>query len=195
MSLSAAEESKLIALGGECPLPVGTAGLATCPYAQTFDRRAATSAVFAATSGTLTLTAIWLPAGSVVTGITFVSGSTAESGGTHLWYALYKSDLTLMAQATDNTGAAAFAANTAFRMALTAAQTCPYSGLYYLGFLCVGTMPTLLNMAAATANANGGITGMTPITAATSSTALTTTAPATAGALTAITQCLYAFVD
>lgn len=200
MSMTPAEEAQ-IAMYGSPLLPVGGA-LGTAPFAQTFDRRLAVSTVFAPTSATLTLTAIWLPAGRVVTGITFVSGSTAESGGSHLWYALYKgnqplgaSAYTLMAQATDNTGAAAFGANTAFRMALTAAQTCPYTGLYLLGFCCVGTVPTLLNITAATVNATGNITGMTPILACTADAALTNAAPATLGAQTAITQCLYAFVD
>ena len=87
-------------------LPVGATGLAVNPFAQTFDRRFAVSTVFAPTSALLTMTGIWLPAGRTVTGITFVSGSTAEGTGTHLWYALYKSDLTFMAQATDSNGAA-----------------------------------------------------------------------------------------
>ena len=198
MSLSTAEEANLIAQASSAILPVGTAGLATQPFAQTFDRRMAISAAFAPSTGVLTLTGIWLPAGKLVTGITFVSGAQAEAGGTHLWYALYKNDLTFMAQATDNTGATAFGAGTAFRMALTAAQTCPYSGLYYLGFMCAqsaGTVPTLLNITSAVTNNLGSITGMTPIVAATSTGSLTTTAPSPAGALTTITQCLYAFVD
>jgi hypothetical protein len=195
MSLSPQEEANLIAQVGGGMLPIGVAGSATPAFAQTFDRRMALSTVFAPTTATLTLTGIWLPAGKVITGITFVSGSTAESGGSHLWYALYKQDLTFMAQSTDDTAAAAFSANTALRKALTAAQTLPYSGLYYLGFCCVGTVPTLLNVTAATVNATGNITGMTPILAATSTAALTGTAPTPAGALTAITQSLYAFVD
>ena len=198
MSISTAEEARLVSQTGSTIPPVGGA-LATAPFAQTFDRRLATGAVMTPTSGTMYMTAIWLAAGQIVTGITFVSGSTGETGGTHLWYALYKSDLTFMAQATDNTGATAFAANTAFRMALTAAQTCPYTGLYYLAFQCTqsaGGTPTLTNVTAATANSNGGITGMTPILAATSTTGLNTgTAPSPAGALTAVTTALYAFVD
>lgn len=189
------EEAQLLAQCGSGILPAGTSGLVTQPFAQTFDRRFATSAVFALTSATMYVSGIWLPAGKVVTGITFVSGSTAESAGTHLWYALYKSDLTFMAQSTDDTGAAAFAANTALRKALTAAQTLPYSGLYYLGICVVGTSMTLLNVLAATANGNGSIAGMTPIVAATSSTGLVGTAPSPAGALTGIAQSLYAFVD
>jgi hypothetical protein len=181
-------------------LPVG-GGTGTAPFAQTFDRRFAVSTVFAPTSGTITMTAIWLPAGSVVTGITFVSGSTAESGGSHLWYALYKGNspfgattYTLMAQSADAVGAAAFAANTALREALTAPQTCPYSGLYLLGFCCVGTVPTLQNVTGSVNN-NGNIAGMTPILAATADSSLGAAAAATLGTLTTITQSLYAYVD
>jgi len=196
MSLSPQEEAQLLAQAGTGILPVGTASLVTQPFAQTFDRSLGTGAVFTPTSATMYMTGIWLPAGKVVTGITFV-GVAAEATGTHLWYALYKGDLTFMAQATDNTGAAAFTANTAFRMALTAPQTILVSGLYYLAFCCVasGTVPSLACSIAGTVNLNGNIAGMTPIVAATSTTGLTGTAPSPAGALTAITQRLYAFVD
>ena len=176
-------------------LPAGSATIATVPAAQTWDRRVAINSTFAPTSGTLTMTAIELAAGQVVSGITFVSGATAEATGTHLWYALYRADLTFMAQSTNDTGAGSFAANTAFRKALTAPQTCTYSGLYYIGFNCVATtMPTLVNLLGV-ANSNGGVAGMTPILAATSTASLTTTAPSPAGALTAIAAALYAFVD
>jgi hypothetical protein len=201
MSLTPAEEARIVMAAAGAILPVGGA-LGTAPFAQTFDRRFALSTVFAPTSGTITMTGIWLPAGSVVTGITFVSGSTPESGGSHLWYALYKGNAplgatsySLMAQCTDVTGAAAFGANTALREALTTPQVCPYSGLYLIGFCCVGTVPTLLNITAATVNANGNITGMTPIVASTADAGLTNAAAATLGAQTAITQSLYAFVD
>lgn len=193
MSLSAAEEAKINSAAGTGILPIGSAG---APFAQTFDRRMAISTVFAITSGTMTMTGIILAQGQVVNGITFVSGSTAESGGSHLWYALYDANLVLLGQATDNTGAAAFGANTAFRMAMTTAIRVPASGLYYIGICVVGTPMTLINVTAATANGNGSIAGMTPIVAATSSAGLNTgTAPNPAGALTGIAQALYAAVD
>ena len=196
MSLSANEQAQLFAFSSAI-LPVGAAG--TFPFAQTFDRRFANGTVLAPTSGTMYMSAIFLPAGSVVNGITFVSSSTGETGGTHLWYALYRQDLTFIAQATDNTGATAFAANTAFRMALTAPQTITVPGIYYLAFMCAqsaGGTPTLINALLPTnANANGAIAGMTPILAATSSTGLAGAAPSPAGALTATVNCLYAFVD
>lgn len=195
MSLTPAEEAKLLGQNGILPIGGGTL---TFGAAQTYDRRFALSAAAATTSGTLTFTGIWLAAGQIVTGITFVSGATAQSGGTNLWYALYKADLTLMAQSTNDTAAAAMAANTALRKTLTAPQTCPYSGLYYLGFMCTnsaGAQPTLLNITLPLANTNGSIAGLTPIVSATSSTGLTTTAPNPAGALTTVVNSYYAFVD
>jgi hypothetical protein len=199
MGLTSAEEAKIMAAGGGL-LPQGIA-TANAPFAQTYDRRFCTGTVFAPTSALLTLTGIWLPGGAKVSGITFVSGSTAESGGSHLWYCLYKGNdpnlptaYTLMAQATDNTGAAAFGANVAFRMALTAAQVLPYTGQYLIGFCCVGTIPTL-QCIVGSVNGNGNIAGMTPIVSCTADAALTTTAPATLGSLTVITQSIYAYVD
>lgn len=195
MSLSAAEEAQLTAQNGSDILPVGTSGLVTQPFAQTLDRRVLTTTLVP-TSALLTMVSIVLPAGKVVTGISFVSTTQAQAGGSHLWFALYTRDLVLLAQSTDDTAAAAFAANTALRKALSAPQTCPYSGLYYLGFCAVATtMPSLLAMVATSINANGGIAGMTPITAATSTAALVGVAPNPAGALTAITGTLYGFVD
>jgi len=185
-------------------LPVGGA-TGTQPFAQTFDRRAVNNAALQPTSGTLTVTAIWLPAGAVVTGITFVSAGTGETGGTHLWYCLYKgntaynaSSYTLMAQSADDTGATSFGTNTALRKALTAAQTCPYTGLYYIGYCSTnsaGSQPALLCNSTGSVNATGNITGMTPVLGGTADTGLTSAAPATLGSLTAIVQCLYAFVD
>jgi len=198
MATSPTEEAQLIAQAGSVVPPVAPSGVATQPFAQTFDRRLATGTVAAPATGVLNLTSIWLPAGKIVTGITFVSGSTAQSGGTHLWYALYRSDLVFLAQSADNTAAAAMAANTALRQTLTTAQTLPYSGMYYLGFMCTnsaGAQPTLTCVVAATVNSNGNIAGMLPIVAATSTGSLTTTAPNPAGALTTIAQTFYAFVD
>ncbi len=205
MSITPAEEAALISTAGI--LPQGSATPVLHPFAQTFDRRMCTGTVVAPTSTTMYLTAIYLPGGSTVTGISFVSGSTAESGGSHLWYALYKplapitfngTLLSLMAQAADDTGAASFGANTAFRMTLQTAQRIPTSGVYYLGVCVTGTPMTLLNtvlVANGGVNAAGNIAGMTPILAATADTSLGASAPATTVALVPIVNCLYAFVD
>lgn len=197
MSLSAAELAQ--AQASNILLPAGAATAVNGVQYQTFDRRLVTGTAFQPTSGTLTMTGIWLPAGTVVTGITFVSGATGETGGTNLWYALYRSDTrALLAQSTNDTGATSFGANTALRKALTAPQTCPYTGLYYLGYCSTnsaGTQPSLAVYTVGSTNVIGAITGMTPILAGTADAALTTTAPATAAALTSITTILYAFVD
>lgn len=203
MGMTPAEEAQVAMYAGGL-LPVGGAS-GTSPFAQTFDRRLVSNITFQPASGTITMTAVWLPAGRVVTGVTFVSGATGETGGTHLWYALYKgnvpwgaSSYTLMAQSTDDTGATSFGTNTALRKALTTAQQCPYSGLYLLGFLCansLGTQPALYNITNGGVNANGNITGMTPVLAGTADAGLGASAQTTLGSLTAITQALYAFVD
>ena len=181
------EEAQLYAQVGAGVLPVGTSA-GTAPWAQTFDRRFAISAVAAPASGTMNMSAIYLPAGRVVTGISYVSGSTAESGGTNLWFALYRGDtLALLAQSTNDTGAAAFAANTMLRKALTTPQTLPITGLYYIGYCSTnsaGAQPTLVNTTSPIGNNNGvGVTGMTPVLCGTSTTGLTTAAPATAAAV------------
>lgn len=178
------------------PITVGAAG--TQPFAQTFDRRLVNNITFQPATGVMHMTAIWLPGGMTVNGITFLSGATAESGGSHLFYALYSRNnaavVSLMAQSTDDAGATSFAANTAFRKALTTPQKLTYSGLYYLAFACTATTPSLYNITNVGINANGSIAGMTPILAATAD-AVTNVAPTTVGAFTTITQALYGFVD
>lgn len=204
MSLTPAEEARA-AVFGQGLLPV-TQGTGTNCFAETVPRRLCNNISLQPTSATLYVTAVWLPQGTVVTGVTMVSGATAESGGTHFWYCLYKCAnptgvvsatqvATLMAQSTDDTAAAAMAANTALRKALTTAQTCPYTGLYYVGVCVVGTTPTLLNYTSGSVNAVGNITGMTPILAATADTGLTGTAPTTLGTMTAVVTNIYAYID
>lgn len=199
MSITPHEErqalNQVLAQSGCMSLPAGTSGT---PFAQTFDRRFATTSAFAPTSGVLTLTAIYLTAKQIVSGITFVSGIIGQLSGSHLWYALYRDNLSLLAQTADDTGATAFAANTALRKPLLVPQVLPYSGLYYLGLLCtvvIGTMPTLVNVGAVLPLMNGSILGMAPILSGTSTVGLADIAPDPADPLTAISQSLYAFVD
>jgi hypothetical protein len=200
MSTTANEDARMQALTGSGGMTLVSTAAGVPPIAfQAFDRRFAISTAWAPTSGTLTMTGIWLPQGAVVNAITFMAGAQAEATGTHLFYALYRADtLALLAQATDNTGAAAFGASLSFRMALTAAVSVPYTGLYYLGFVCVasGNVPTLLNITSGVATNLGAVASTTPILAATSTTSIASgTAPNPAGTLTAITQCLWAGVD
>jgi len=196
MSITSAEEGQLLSKGGGMPFAPTTAGVPQAA-AQTFDRRFAISAAWAPTTQTLTCTSIWLPQGQVVSAITFMSGAQAEATGLHLWFALYRSDTgALLAQSADNTAAVAFAASLALRQTLTAAVACPYSGLYYIGFMCQATtLPTLLCLTSAVVTNNGAVATTKPDLAFTADAALTTTAPATLGAKTTIVQALWAAVD
>ena len=200
MSTSAQEDANalVMAASGAQTLVSTAAGIPAVAF-QAFDRRLAISAAWAPTSGTLTMTGIWLPQNFTVNAITFMSGAQAEATGTHLFFAIYRADtLALLAQATDNTGAAAFGASLSFRMALTAPIQMPYTGLYYLGFVCVasGNVPTLLNLTSGVTTNLGAVASTAPILAATSTTGISSgSAPNPAGALTTIVQCLWAGVD
>lgn len=134
----------------------------------------------ALTSGRLLLVGIPLKQGDSISSLTFVSGSTALSGGTNHWFALYGQDLGLLRQTADQ-GAAAWAANTIKTLNLSSAHVATYTGLHYAGIMVAATtVPTMLGM-------NGNATlngGRTPILIGQSTTGLTTTAPATAAALT-----------
>lgn len=187
-------------LMGYAPIfPVGAAG--TNPFAQTVDRALCNGTALTPATGVMNLTAIWLPQGLTVTGITMVTiGGPTTS--THLWMALYRSDLgtasLLMAQSADDTTSTDAPANTAFRKALTAPQVLPYTGLYYIGWMQTSSgQNTLMCAVSQSVNGNGNIAGMTPVLAFThATTGLTATAPATLGVTTAvIASRLYAFVD
>lgn len=193
------ENAALLMSMGAPILPVGAAG--TTPFAQTFDRAICNGTVLTPATGVMNLSAIWLPQGAVVTGITaiVVGGPTTT---THHWVALYRSDLgttsALMAQSTDDTTSTNPTANTAYRKALTSAQTCPYTGLYYIGWMQTSSgQCTICCAVNQSVNANGNIAGMTPVLAFThATTGLTNAAPATLGATTAvITSRAYFFVD
>ncbi|MCI0687554.1 MAG: hypothetical protein L0Y54_10010 [Sporichthyaceae bacterium] len=101
----------------------------------------------AITSGTLYLHPIWLPAGTVVSNITFVSGNAALAGGTHQWYGLLDQNRVALAF-TSNDGANPWPTNTAktLPIATTAAgaassYTTTYTGVHYLGLMVAAATP------------------------------------------------------
>jgi hypothetical protein len=105
-------------------------------------------------SGVMLLLATYLPIATTITYITFVSVGTAESSGTHLWYALYddgrgsttSGQLALLRHTADQTGATAFVANSALSLALISPYVTKYSGIYYVAFMCAAsTVPTLFS--------------------------------------------------
>lgn len=142
------------------------------------------------TSGTLFLTAIYLPAGFTVTNVEFSSGTTAAVTPTNWWFALYSSALALLSQTADQT-TTAWGANTRKVVALGSAQAITTSGLYYCGVMvAAATTPTLKGHSGyATINAD------VPIINGTSTASLTTTAPGTAAAITATADIPYVAVS
>ena len=119
--------------------------LPTGAKAQSLPRSLAVGAGGAPTSGQPRLNSIWLPKGTVITSITFVSGATALATGTHQQFGLYDSAVNLLGSTTDDTSTA-WAANTAKTLSLTPGTfTTTYSGLHYVAVLIAATtVPSLI---------------------------------------------------
>lgn len=165
--------------------------------AQTFDRRTITSVTATAASGVKNMTAIFLPANTIVNNLNMVTGTTAAITPTHQWMGLYDNTRKLLAISADGL-TAAMAASTAlvYPIANTAAGAATsfvttYSGLYYIGVVVVaGTQPTWAGVTGTAANNT-----QPPIVAGTSDTGLTVpeTFPTTAGVITPTAQSIYAY--
>jgi hypothetical protein len=189
MSISNAEREQIIAISGKI-LPSPSAAILS-PIGETMPRSAITTvtSIQTLTSATLYLVGVSLPKGALISSISFLSGTTAEAVGTHLWYALYDLNRVLLGQSADNTAAAALAASTLFTQNLVTPFTTTYSGLYYLGICCVATTPpTLMGAISAVAATN-----IAPILSGSSSAGLLGSAPNPAAALTALAGIPYAF--
>jgi hypothetical protein len=149
--------------------------------AESIPRNIAGVNIAAATSGTMVLQAIWLPAGTVITSLIAMSGTTASATQTNRWLALYDQNRNLLRQSTDQT-TTVLAANTLYPASVSS-YTTTYSGIYYIGLMTAATTPN--SWIGITAAGNLAIRNQAPILTGTSSTGLTTTAPATAAAITA----------
>lgn len=137
--------------------------------------------IAAVTSGTMVMQAIWLPAGVTINNLITHSGTTASATQTNRWMALYDQNRALLRQSADQT-TTVLAANTLWTAPITA-YTTTYSGIYYIGILTAAT--TANSLIGVTAAGNAAIRGQAPILTGTSTASLTTTAPATAAAITA----------
>ena len=136
--------------------------------------------------------AIYLPANTVVSSITCVSGATALATATNQWFALYDSALNKLSVSTDDTSTA-WAADTAKTLSFATAFTTTYSGLHYIGVMVKATtVPTLAGQAT-----RASITGLAPKLTGTSTGSLTNpaSAPAIAAALTAVAASIYAYTS
>lgn len=158
--------------------------------AETFDRSAAGSSLNAPVSGTLYMAAIPLMAGQICTSLSFASAGIGATVPTNWWMALYDRNLALLASTADQL-TAAIGASTVFTLALGTPYTVPVTDSYYFGLMVAATTPPRLIIQTMNSTA---ISAFNHILAATSSTGLTTTPPNPAGALTAITSCLWGAV-
>ena len=122
----------------------------TGALATTMDRRVVSgSSITALTSGTMRLSAVWLPKGAVVSSITYLSGAVPV-GLTNRWFALLDGSRNLLRTTADNT--AAWSAGATLTLNLSSTYTVPADGLYYLGFCEVATTVTALRGLASSSN-------------------------------------------
>lgn len=147
-----------------------------------------TSDLAATGTGVAVGTRIFLRKGDVVTNLTFVSGNTAAGTPTNWFHALYDPDGALLAQSADQL-TAAWAANTAKKLALSSAQTISADGWYIAATSTTATtVQTLIGSApivTATASVHTGSKSL----GFTFGSALAGTAPTTTGTLTGVAKC------
>ena len=143
-------------------------------------------------SGRLSLAAIWLPANTTITSISFWSATTAGATLTNQLFGLYDINLNLLRSSTNDTSTA-WAANSKKTLSLTSAFTTTYSGLHYLGIMVTATtVPTLKGN---TAKVGGQLSAAAPSMGGTSNTGLTTALPATANAPATVTTSFWGCVS
>lgn len=161
----------------------------TGSLASTIPRKLANTATYAITSGTLILTAVYLPANMTVANFNFMPGTTGDAGPSNQWMGLYSSARVLLAISADATSTAITASTPVVYPVATVASgagtsyVIPSSGLYYLGLnLTTSNSPVLESF-----NTLVGANTPVPILSGTSNTSLTApqTFPTTATAITA----------
>lgn len=165
-----------IILGGAVPLNMfDSAFFVTGCKAETFPRKLIPEVnVSLLSTGRLSLEAIAIRSGELLTSISFWSATTAAGTPTNQIFGLYDSSLNLL-RATNNDTTTAWAANTRKTLNLTSTFTTTYTGLYYLGIMVTATtVPTIKGYTAPT---GGQIRAATPILGGTSNTGLTTALP------------------
>jgi hypothetical protein len=175
----------------------GTSGC----LASSHDRRLNTNATSnGPATGRLWLTLIVLPAGLLVTNISFFTGSTAFVAGAspHQWFALFDKNGNKLGVTGDDTSTA-WGASTKKTLALAAAYTVTTTEAYYIGGCVVqgagGTAPTL--EASSNAVLTSGARNLAPKASGTADTGLSDPAscPTTFGAITTIGQQIYGEVS
>lgn len=160
---------------------------------ETFDRNLCNEVNTAVlSSGRLSLAAIYLPAGTVISSISFWSATTAGATLTNQLFGLFDINLNRLATSTNDTSTA-WAANSRKTLSLTSAFTTTYSGIHYLGIMVAATtVPTLKGN---TAKVGGQLSAAAPSMGGTSTTGLTTALPATAAAPGTVTTSFWGCVS
>lgn len=193
MAISRTERDQITAIAQKLGMLPNASATTPNPIAETMPRASVTTVttVNAQTSGTLYMVGLAIPQGQLIAAISVAVGTTAAGTPTHGCLALYNSSLVLLGQSADSAGGAV-AASTLYTQSLQTPIITAYSGLYYIGILCVAaTAYTLMGSVSATE-----LTNIPPIISATSTSGIATgQAPAPAGALTAVVGIPYAFVS
>lgn len=154
---------------------------------------AAASDLAAAGSGVALGVPVWLEKDDVVTSLTFLSGGTAAGTPTNWWFALYDIDGALARQTADQL-TAAWAADTAKKLALSSAYTAPKRGWYTAAVMVAATTPPTLAGAAPRTGTAAVFTGSKAF-GRTFGSGLTGTAPATISSPTTVAKCPLAIVS
>lgn len=139
------------------------------------------------TSGTLLTVAIPLLEGDVITTASFKSGATDIDTPTNQWVALYDPAGALLGQ-SGNLEDTDWPENTVQTFTFEDPITITETGIYRVGLLVTATtdMPSLIGKTVGVASASAAWFTGEAILAATNDTSLTTTAPSTLGASTAV---------
>lgn len=143
-------------------------------------------------TGRLSLEAIAIREGELLTSISFFSATTAAGTPTNQLFGLYDNNLNLL-RSSNNDTTTAWAANTRKTLNLTSTFTTTYTGLYYLGIMVTATtVPTIKGYTALT---GGQLRAAAPSLGGTSNTGLTTSLPNPANAPGSVTTSAWGCVN
>lgn len=164
----------------------------TAAVAGTMPRGRATNASSALVSGTLYLWQIPIAGGVTTSKCTMFTNTTAKTGGTHGWYVLANSALSVVAVTADQTDAATVwgAPSTGYPLSWTAPYTVPATAYYYVGVMVAmsaGGTPTFTVSGSVAAGIDPATGISSAIILGGASSTSQTTPPALASTLTSIT--------
>lgn len=176
------------AIGGGAAAPIQSQYKATADITENFPRTLAGVLTGPGlTSGRMSVEAIYLTAGMVVTSLVYVNGTTLGVGQTNLWAALW--DPTGLKVAVSQDELTAIVPSTTEKVFTLAGgpYTIPTSGMYYATYTWVGSgaVPTLLGTLS-----NAIVNGLAPILSGNGATGQTTPAAAPASINPATTVAL-----